>query len=104
MIQSIYHPLNTPIVVSVPEHHRLLDADGAEAAVVEVVQVGAADAAEGDVHAQLVVTQWRQFCGFDAKVFGGVADNGFHGRVQGRKVGKFKAWRSHRHRRRGYGR
>ena len=38
----------------VAQHHRLLDAHRAEAAVLEVVQVRAADAAEAHAHLQLV--------------------------------------------------
>jgi hypothetical protein len=38
----------------VAEHHRLLDAHGPEAAVIEVMQIGTADAASSNAYEQLV--------------------------------------------------
>ena len=63
----------------VAEHHRLLDADGAEAAVLVVVQVRAADAAGAHAHAGLAGADGGRLDGFDAKVAGGVDDECVHG-------------------------
>ena len=63
----------------VPQCNGLLDAHGAKAAVLVVMQVRAANAAIGHIHAQLVFAQSGQFGVFDAQVFGRMADNGFHG-------------------------
>ena len=64
----------------VAQHHRLLDAHGAEAAVLEVVQVRAADAAGAHAHLQLVAARSSGVAiVFDAQVAGGVDDEGFHG-------------------------
>ena len=57
----------------------LLDAHSAKAAVLVVVQVGAANAAIGHIHTQLVLAQGGQLGVFDAQVFGRMANNGFHG-------------------------
>jgi hypothetical protein len=61
------------------QHHRLLDADGAEAAMLVVVQVRAADAAAAHAHAQLAGAELGGGNFFDAQVAGGVNDECFHG-------------------------
>ena len=63
----------------VAQHHRLLDAHGAEAAMLEVVQVRTADAAGAHAHLQLVRQQFGCVDGLDAQVAGGVDDESFHG-------------------------
>ena len=62
----------------VAQHHRLLDAHGAEAAMLEVVQVRAADAACAHAHLQLMRLERRRVDLFNAQVAGGVDDEGFH--------------------------
>ena len=63
----------------VAEDHRLAQPHGAEAAVVVIVQVGAADAAEGDPHANLARAERRNGASLDPEVLGGVGDDGAHG-------------------------
>ncbi len=63
----------------VAQHHRLLDADGAEAAMLEIVQVRAADAALAYPDPDLAGLRTRLGGdGFDPQVFGGVDDKCFH--------------------------
>lgn len=63
----------------VAQHHRLLDAHGAEAAVLVVVQVGPADAAATHAHLQLIGAERCGLIGLDAQVARGVNDECFHG-------------------------
>ena len=63
----------------VAQHHRLLQADAAEAAVLPVVQVGAADAADAHPHADLAGADRGSLDGFDPQVAGGVDDECVHG-------------------------
>ena len=59
---------------------RMRDWDsGAKAAVVEVVEVGAADPAEAHADANVALPERRYGRLFDADVFGGVSDDGAHG-------------------------
>jgi hypothetical protein len=58
----------------VAQHHRLLDAHRAEAAVLEVMQVRTADAAGAHAHLQLVWLEWRRVDFFDPQVAGGMYD------------------------------
>ena len=60
------------------EDHRLLQPHGAEAAMLEVVQVGAADAAAAHLDAQLARQRRRGFDLLDAQVVGGVDHECFH--------------------------
>ena len=60
------------------EHHRLFHANGAEAAMLVVVQVGAADAAAANADAQLAGAEIGGRYLLDAQVAGGVDDEGFH--------------------------
>lgn len=62
----------------VAQHHRFLDAHGAEAAVVVIVQVGAADAAKAHLHAQLIGLHLGGVDVLDAQVVGGVNDESVH--------------------------
>jgi hypothetical protein len=59
----------------VAEHHRLLDPHGAEAAMVEIVQVRAADAARLDRDADLVGSGRDRRHGLDPQVLRGVDDD-----------------------------
>ena len=63
----------------VPERHRLLDPHGAEAAVVVVVQVRAADAARRDADADLVRSRRHDGDVLDPQVLGRVDDDAAHG-------------------------
>ncbi len=60
------------------QHHGLLHANGAEAALLEVVQVGAADAAKAHANAQLPGKHFRRGHVFDAQIAGGVDDESVH--------------------------
>jgi hypothetical protein len=62
----------------VAQHHGLLDADGAKATMLVVVQVGAADAAGTDAHAHLTRTHGGRRKAFDSQVVGGMYDQCFH--------------------------
>ncbi|MGX0995178.1 hypothetical protein AB7M38_002470 [Bradyrhizobium diazoefficiens] len=61
------------------QRHRLLDAHDAEAAVMVVMQVRAADAAIGDLDADLARAGCRIGIAVDPQVFRGVNDDGAHG-------------------------
>ena len=63
------------------EDHRLAHADRAEAAVVVVVQIGAADAAGLDGDLDLSRPGSLRLALLDAQVLGGMNDNGFHGAI-----------------------
>ena len=65
----------------VAEDHRLAHADRAEAAVVVVVQIGAADAAGLDGDLDLSGPGSLRLALLDAQVLGGMNDNGFHGAI-----------------------
>ena len=64
-----------------PQRHRLLDANDAEAAVMVIVQVGAADAAIGDLDADLARAGRRIRVAVDPQILRGVNDDGAHGFV-----------------------
>ena len=61
------------------EDHRLLQPDRAETAMVIVVQIRAADAADGERHADFAGSGRSRFRRFDPEVFGVVNDDGAHG-------------------------
>ena len=61
------------------KRHRLLDPHRAEAAMMVVVQVRAADAAGGDLDAHFVGRRCRIGIAVDPQVFRGVDDDGAHG-------------------------
>ena len=63
------------------EDHRLADPDCPEAAVMVVVQIGAADAPRLDGHLDLSRPRRFRLAFLDAQVFGGMNDNGFHGAI-----------------------
>ncbi len=63
----------------VTERHRLLNAHGAEAAMVIIVQVGAADAAIGDLDADLAGAGHGVGIIVDPQVLRRVDDDGAHG-------------------------
>ena len=63
----------------VPERHGLLQAHGAEAAMVVVVQVGAADAAGLDPDADIARAQRRHLDLLDAEVLRSMDDDAAHG-------------------------
>jgi len=73
----------------VAEHHRLLDAHGAEAAMLVVVQVRPADAAAAHAHAQLAGPDLGRGHVFDAQIAGGVDDESVHVPIPI----EIKAWR-----------
>ncbi len=79
----------------VPQRNGLLDAHDAKTTVLVIMQIRAANAALGHIHAQLVFTQSGQFGVFNAQVFGRVADNGFHGRSLGLNEGRILECRGH---------
>jgi len=61
------------------QRHRLLEPHGAEAAVLEIMQVRATDATKGHAHLQLARSGLFFVQRIHAQVFGGVTDHGFHG-------------------------
>jgi hypothetical protein len=63
----------------VPERHRLLQPDGAEAAVIVVVQVRPANAAGLDPNPDIAGPKGCGCYFFNAKVFGSMDDNAAHG-------------------------
>ena len=63
----------------VPQHHGLLNANGAKTAVLEIVQIRAANAAGSNSHAHLVACdRWRGIV-FDAQVAGRMDNESVHG-------------------------
>lgn len=63
----------------VPKRHRLLNAHGAEAAMVIIVQVGAADAAIGDLHTDFTGAGRGIGKAVDPQILRRVDDDGAHG-------------------------
>jgi hypothetical protein len=61
------------------EDHRLAQAHGAKTAVVEVMEIGAADAPEGDSHRNLAGANLRRGHVFDPQVLRSIGDDGAHG-------------------------
>ena len=57
----------------------MLDAHGAKAAVLGVVQIRAANAAIGDAHLELLGFQGRQLTLFQSQIAGTVANDRTHG-------------------------
>ncbi len=64
----------------VAEHHRFRDADRAEAAMVEVVKIGAADTAGANPHQQLVGFRFGRGHFLDAQIERCVNNECMHGR------------------------
>ena len=62
----------------VTQHHRMAKPNGAETAVAVIVKIGAADAADCDLHPHAMGTQWQARHVFVAQIFRSVDDNGFH--------------------------
>src|SRR5829696_10053718 len=60
----------------VAENHRLLDPDRAEAAVLVIVQIRAADAADGDAHLDVLRPERRHLGRFEPQVAGRMDDDG----------------------------
>lgn len=81
----------------VPQRHRLLDADDAEAAVMVVVQVGAANTAISDLDADLARGGRGIGIRIDPQILGGVDDDGAHGLVPCFAITSRRSCR-HRHR------
>jgi len=81
----------------VAQHHGLLQAHRAKAAMLEVMQIRAANAAVCDVDAHLLGAEGIGGKGFDAQIHGGVTDEGLH-------EGLLIAGRSRRHRHTAHGR
>src|SRR6185437_8803103 len=59
--------------------HRLAQAHSAEAAMVEIMEIGAADASEANPHPNLARANFRRGDLFDPKVLRGIGDDGAHG-------------------------
>jgi hypothetical protein len=62
----------------VAKNHRLAEAHGSKPAVVEIVQVRAADAAEGDAHANVARAERRDSCLLDPQVLRRMGDHSAH--------------------------
>lgn len=80
-----------------PQRHRLLDANDAEAAMMVVMQVGTADAAIGDLDANLSRAGLSIRIVVDPQVLRGVNDDGAHGLVPCFAITSRRSCR-HRHR------
>ena len=63
------------------KHHRMLDADRTKTAMIEIVEIGTADAScsDGDRDLAEARPQWLLF--FDAEILGGMDDDCFHVRL-----------------------
>ena len=72
--------------------HRLAQAHSAKAAMVEIMEIGAADASEANPHPDLAGANLSHGDLFDPQVFRGIGDDGAHGSdpsdSQTREVGR----------------